>query len=113
MTDPLAFGNDVAAIMHTVNEVYIQMPAFPEHDFVSFRHAPVGVTCRVTFTEVRFDLDDSANEEPVAQPTHQIHPEQLPRYPEGRAKVKRAGEFLHLRERISLSGSMNGGCVLS
>ena len=72
---PLHFRDDVAAKMHPVREVDIQMPPVAEHHSVSFRHPPVRVARGIPVTEIGFDFDDASDEDPAGVPAHEILPE--------------------------------------
>jgi hypothetical protein len=83
-----SFRHNVAAVVHAVDEVHVQMPALPEHHFIPLRHALVGMACRVLLSQVCLHLHDSPDEKFVAFLPDKIHSEQLLRDAQRRLKIE-------------------------
>jgi hypothetical protein len=83
MADPFLSGHDIAAEVHTVCEVDIEVSPFPEHHIITIRATAKRMTGRVQVTEIRFHLDDPPCKLFPPAPADEVQTEQLPGDPEG------------------------------
>ena len=91
-TPSFPLGHDIAAEVHPVREVDVEMPPFTEHDFVPGGHAAVCMAGRIPFSEVGLDFDDAPHKQPAAEPPEDVFPREIACDRERGAEVERAGE---------------------
>jgi hypothetical protein len=83
----------IAAVMHSVGEVDVQVATVPEHHLVPRCHAAESVTCRVAISQVRLHLDNAADEEPVLNFPYEEFPGQIAGDCQRGPTIECAGEF--------------------
>lgn len=70
-------ADDVGAVVHTVDQVDVEVPGRPEHDSVARRRPPEGMARRVVESTVGLDLDDPRDDEAVGVLANQPPAEQI------------------------------------
>ena len=84
----------IAAEVHAVCEVHIEVSSPGKHDIVACGAAAVCVTRRVQLSKIRLNFDDPTCQPAPGGVADQIHPEKLPGDVKRRLEIKRAGELV-------------------
>jgi hypothetical protein len=71
-------GYHVAAKVHPIGEVHVEMPTLPEHHLVAVCLSMIGMAGRICFTEIRFDLYDSSGQDAGAIAAYEIRSQEVP-----------------------------------
>ena len=84
----LAFGHDVHAMMHAVDDINVGVAGRAEHDLGAFSQAFRRMRGEVVFAEIGFDFDDFADALDAAGMVNEPFSEQFLRDEDGVAVVK-------------------------
>jgi hypothetical protein len=82
------FRDHVAAMMHSVCEIDVEMPAVSEHHGIPSGNSPVGVAGRVAAAQVCLCFDDSTDEEALRQSPDKVTPDEIACHRQGAAAIE-------------------------
>jgi hypothetical protein len=92
MPYPFLAGHDIAAEVHAIYEVDIEVSPLPEHHIITICATAKRMAGRVQVTEIRLHLDDPAGKFFPSAPADEVQTEQLPGDLEGRLQVEGTGQ---------------------
>ena len=91
----VAFGNDIHAVIHPIDEIDVGVTRRAKHDFSAFGESAGGMGGEVVGTEVSLGFDDTANAGHAARLVNEQFTEQFLGDESGVAVVERARQFEH------------------